>query len=154
MTSYQTILVSRDARIATLTLNRPDARNAIDMVMRRELMKALDELEADASVRVIVLTGAGGHFCAGGDMKSLRGVTPTSAGHSDRVRVLNRLVKRLVDFPKPTIASVEGYALGSGCNLALCCDLVVASEGAKVGQVFAKVGLAPDGGGSWLLPRA
>ena len=154
MKKYETLLVEASGAVTTLTLNRPDARNALDMVMRRELMAALDEIEAEASTRVLILAGAGGNFCAGGDMKSLRGVTPTASGHSDRVRVLNRLVTRLAGFPRPTIAMVDGYAVGSGCNLALCCDLVVASDRARFGQVFGKVGLVPDGGGSWLLPRS
>ena len=153
MKTYETLLVEASGAVTTLTLNRPDARNALDMVMRRELMAALDEIEAQAPTRVLILTGAGGNFCAGGDMKSLRGATPSAAEHSNRVRVLNRLVMRLAGFPRPTIAMVDGYAVGSGCNLALCCDLVVASDRARFGQVFGKVGLVPDGGGSWLLPR-
>src|SRR5262249_6923996 len=114
---------------------------------------ALDEIEADPAVRVLVLTGAGGHFCAGGDMKSLRERRPTAAEHVERVRVLNRLVLRLRSFPRPSIALGEGSALGSGFSLALCCDLVVAAGSARFGQVFGKVGLVPDGGASWLLPR-
>jgi 2-(1,2-epoxy-1,2-dihydrophenyl)acetyl-CoA isomerase len=153
MKTYQTLIVQGAGPVATLTLNRPQARNAVDMVMRHELMEVLDELEADNAARVVILTGAGGHFCAGGDMKSLRDRVPTATAHRERVRVLNRLVRRLVDFPRPTIAMVDGFALGSGFNLALCCDLIVASEGARFGQVFGKVGLVPDGGGSWLLPR-
>jgi 2-(1,2-epoxy-1,2-dihydrophenyl)acetyl-CoA isomerase len=151
--SHESIEVTHVGGVVTVTFNRPQARNALDMGMRRELIDALGKLEADATVRVLILTGAGGHFCAGGDMKSLREKTPTAAEHSDRVRVLNRLVRRLIDFPRPTIAMVDGYALGSGCNLALCCDLVVASDRARFGQAFGKVGLVPDGGGSWLLPR-
>jgi len=149
---YQTLLVDRSEAIATLTLNRPEARNALDLVMRRELLGALDELEADPAVRVVILTGAGGHFCAGGDVKSMR-TRHTAAEGRARVESLNRLVLRLVDFPRPTLAMVDGYAVGAGSNLALCCDIIVASDRAKLGELFCKVGLAVDGGGSWLLPR-
>lgn len=150
---YQTLMVEHGGALATLTLNRPAVRNALDLVMRRELMGALDEIEGDEAVRVLVLTGAGGHFCAGGDVKSMREGQATAAQGRARVEMLNRFVVRLVEFPRPTIAMVEGYAVGAGCNLALCCDLVVASEGARFGEVFAKIGLVPDGGGTGLLSR-
>ena len=149
---YQTLLVEKRGAVVTVTLNRPEARNALDMVMRRELIGALDEVEADPSARVVVLTGAGGHFCAGGDVKSMQPGSSPADGRS-RVTALNRLVTRLVEFPRPVIAMVDGFAVGAGCNLALCCDLIVASDRARFGEVFAKIGLVPDGGGSWLLPR-
>jgi 2-(1,2-epoxy-1,2-dihydrophenyl)acetyl-CoA isomerase len=150
---YQTLIVERAGAIATITLNRPDARNAIDLTMRRELVAALDEVEADEAGRVLVLTGAGGHFCAGGDVKSMRAQRSTAAEGRARVALLNRMVQRLVDFPWPTLAMVDGYAVGAGTNLALCCDLVVASDRAKFGELFNKIGLVPDGGGTWLLSR-
>jgi 2-(1,2-epoxy-1,2-dihydrophenyl)acetyl-CoA isomerase len=150
---YRTLIVERAGAIATITLNRPDARNAIDLVMRHELVTALDEVEADEATRVLVLTGAGGHFCAGGDVKSMRAHRSTAAEGRGRVELLNRMVRRLVEFPRPTLAMVDGYAVGAGTNLALCCDLVVASERAKFGELFNKIGLVPDGGGTWLLSR-
>ena len=150
---YQTLLVERSGGITTLTLNRPDARNAIDLVMRRELVAALDEIEADEAARVLVLTGAGGHFCSGGDVKTMRAKRHTAAEGRARVQLLNRMVLRLVDFPRPTIAMVDGFAVGAGSNLALCCDLIVASDRAKFGELFWKIGLVPDGGGTWLLSR-
>jgi 2-(1,2-epoxy-1,2-dihydrophenyl)acetyl-CoA isomerase len=150
---YSTLLVDRSGPVATITLNRPEARNALDLEMRRELLAALDDLEADAGARVLVLTGAGGHFCAGGDVKLMRDGRWTAAQGRERVESLNRMVMRLVDFPRPTIAMVDGAAVGAGCNLALCCDLIVASDRARFGEVFGKIGLVPDGGGSWLLPR-
>ena len=150
---YVTLIVERTGPIATITLNRPGARNALDMTMRQEMLAALDEVDADASSRVLVLTGAGEHFCAGGDVKSMRERRQTAAEGRHRVQLLNTMVLRLVDFPRPTIAMVDGYAVGAGTNLALCCDLVVASERAKFGELFSKIGLAPDGGGTWLLPR-
>jgi 2-(1,2-epoxy-1,2-dihydrophenyl)acetyl-CoA isomerase len=150
---YQTLIVERAGAIATITLNRPDARNAIDLTMRQELVAALDDVEADEAGRVLVLTGAGGHFCAGGDVKSMRAQRSTAAEGRARVELLNRMVQRLVDFPRPTLAMVDGYAVGAGTNLALCCDLVVASDRAKFGELFNKIGLVPDGGGTWLLSR-
>jgi enoyl-CoA hydratase/carnithine racemase len=150
---YQTLIVERAGAIATITLNRPDARNAIDLTMRQELVAALDEVEADEAVRAVILTGAGGHFCAGGDVKSMRARRSTAVEGRARVQLLNRMVLRLVDFPRPTLAMVDGYAVGAGTNLALCCDIVVASERARFGELFNKIGLVPDGGGTWLLSR-
>lgn len=150
---YETIVVEHAGAVATITLDRPQARNALDLVMRKELLAALDDLEADEAARVVVLTGAGGHFCAGGDVKSMRETRHTAAEGRARVELLNRMVLRLVDFPRPTIAMVDGFAVGAGCNLALCCDLVVASDRAKFGELFWKIGLVPDGGGTWFLSR-
>ena len=149
---YETLIVEQAGAIATITLNRPEARNALDFAMRREMVAALDEIEANPAARVVILTGAGGHFCAGGDVKTMR-KRNTAAEGRERVELLNRMVQRLVSFPLPTIAMVEGYAVGAGSNLALCCDLIVASDRAKFGEVFCKIGLAVDGGGTWLLPR-
>jgi 2-(1,2-epoxy-1,2-dihydrophenyl)acetyl-CoA isomerase len=149
---YETILVDRAGGVATVTFNRPEARNAIDVRMREELVGAFDELEADETVRAIILTGAGGHFSAGGDVKSMV-KRHTAADGRARVESLNRFVLRLFNFPKPTLAMVDGFAVGAGCNIALGCDLVIASDRARFGEVFAKIGLVPDGGGTWLLPR-
>src|SRR5262247_2404505 len=115
--SYETLIVDQSGPIATITLNRPDARNALDFVMRRELLLALDEIEANPAARVVILTGAGGHFCAGGDVKNMR-QRSTAADGQVRVGLLNRAVLRLVNFPLPTIAMVDGYAVGAGSNLA------------------------------------
>jgi 2-(1,2-epoxy-1,2-dihydrophenyl)acetyl-CoA isomerase len=150
---YDTIRVDRRDGIVTITLDRPQARNAIDLVMRRELLGALDELEADAATRVVILTGAGGHFSAGGDVKTMAARRQTPAEGRARVESLNRFIIRLFEYPKPTIAMVDGFAVGAGCNIALACDLVIASDRARFGEVFARIGLVPDGGGTWLLPR-
>jgi 2-(1,2-epoxy-1,2-dihydrophenyl)acetyl-CoA isomerase len=150
--SFETLIVDQSGAIATITLNRPDARNALDFTMRRELLLALDEIEANPAARVVILTGAGGHFCAGGDVKNMR-QRSTAADGQVRVGLLNLAVLRLVNFPLPTIAMVDGYAVGAGSNLALCCDMIVASDRAKFGELFCKIGLAVDGGGTWLLPR-
>lgn len=150
---FQTLIVEQAGAVTTITLNRPEARNALDIAMRREIVSALDEIEANADSRVVVLTGAGAHFCSGGDVKTMRDKRHTAAEGRARVELLNQMVMRLVNFPRPTIARVDGFAVGAGCNLALCCDLVVASDRAKFGEVFGKIGLVPDGGGSWFLPR-
>ena len=150
---FSTILLEKSESVSTLTLNRPEARNALDLVMREEIVTALDEIEADASVRVLIVTGAGEHFCAGGDVKTMQAKRHTAAEGRARVELLNRMVLRLVNFPKPTLAMVDGYAVGAGFNLALCCDLIVASDRARFGQVFSKIGLVPDGGGTYFMPR-
>lgn len=150
--SYKAILVDRTDGVATVSFNRPEARNALDVTMREELATALDELEADGAIRVVILTGAGGHFSAGGDVKSMTRRHTAAEGRA-RVEMLNRFVLRLFNFPKPTIAMVDGFAVGAGCNIALGCDLVIASDRARFGEVFAKIALVPDGGGTWLLPR-
>jgi 2-(1,2-epoxy-1,2-dihydrophenyl)acetyl-CoA isomerase len=148
----KTLLVERAGAVATVTLNRPEARNALDLTMRQEMLSVLDEIEADPAARVVILTGAGGHFCSGGDVKTMRKPHTAAEGRA-RVELLNRMVLRLVHFPLPTIAMVDGYAVGAGSNLALCCDLIVASDRAKFGELFCKIGLVVDGGGTWLLPR-
>lgn len=150
---YETLILEVTGAVATIALNRPEARNALDLVMRRELSAALDDVEADENARVLILTGRGGHFSAGGDVKSMRERRNTAAEGRARVEALNRLVVRVAEFPRPTIAMVDGFAVGAGCNLALGCDLIVASDRARFGEVFAKIGLVPDGGGTYFLPR-
>jgi len=150
---YKALLVDRVDGIATLTMNRPEARNALDIQMREDLVSALDEIERDPAARVVVLTGAGGHFSAGGDVKSMAARRHSPVEGRERVEMLNRFVLRLFNFPKPTIAMVDGFAVGAGCNIALGCDMIIASDRAKFGEVFLKIGLVPDGGGTWLLQR-
>jgi 2-(1,2-epoxy-1,2-dihydrophenyl)acetyl-CoA isomerase len=148
-----TVLVEEAGGIARLTLNRPEARNALDLTMREELEARLRALAADPRVRVLVVGGAGDHFCAGGDVKLMQTLRMTAAEGRERVEAMNRAIRALAGFRTPTIAMVDGYAVGAGCNLALACDLVVASERAGFGQVFARIGLIPDGGGTHFLPR-
>src|SRR5262252_8922246 len=150
---YQSLLVDRVDSVATLTMSRPEARNALDIRMREELVEALDEIERDPAMRVVILTGAGGHFSAGGDVKTMAVRRHTASEGRERVELLNRFVLRLFNFPKPTIAMVDGFAVGAGCNIALGCDMIIASDRAKFGEVFIKIGLVPDGGGTWLLQR-
>ncbi len=149
----RTVLVEQESGIVTLTLNRPEARNALSLEMREELEERLRGLAAEPTVRVLILRGAGEHFCAGGDVKLMQARPMSAAEGEARVTAMNRAVLALVRFPAPTIAMVDGFAVGAGCNLALACDIVVAAERARFGEVFARLGLIPDAGGSYLLPR-
>ena len=148
-----TVLIEQADGVATVILNRPEARNALDLTMREELEAGLVLLEADPGVRALILTGAAGHFCAGGDVKLMQAARTTAAEGEARVRLLGRAVRALARFRAPTIAMVDGVAVGAGCNLALACDLIVASDRARFGEVFARIGLIPDGGGVHSLPR-
>jgi 2-(1,2-epoxy-1,2-dihydrophenyl)acetyl-CoA isomerase len=149
----ETILTACADGVATLTLNRPEARNALDMTMRRELESALTRLDADADVRVLVVRGAGEHFSSGGDVKLMRDNQMTAAEGQSRVEAINRAIILLARFRTPTIAMVDGAAAGAGCNIALACDIVVASDRARFGEMFARIGLIPDAGGTYFLPR-
>lgn len=150
---YQTILVEKKEAVARLTLNRPEARNALSLEMREEITAALDDLGADGSIRLVALAGAGGNFCAGGDLRSMGAKRLSEDEARARMALMTSMVIKLANFPAPTLALVEGFAVGAGCNLALACDLIIASDRAKFGQVFSKVGLVPDSGGSFFLPR-
>lgn len=139
--------------VATLTLNRPRARNALDLGMREALEAALVALASDPGVRALVVCGAGEHFCAGGDVKQLGAARMLATEGQARVEAMNRAIRALAEFRTPTLAMVDGFAVGAGCNLALACDLVVASSRARFSQIFARIGLVPDGGGTFFLPR-
>jgi 2-(1,2-epoxy-1,2-dihydrophenyl)acetyl-CoA isomerase len=148
---YETVLTEDREGVRVITLNRPDVLNAFDAKLGEELLDALTKADGDAQVRCVVLTGAGRAFCSGAD---LRGHTPgeTSLGALLRARY-NRIILRLRTTEKPVVAAVNGVAAGAGCNLALAADLRVASDRASFIEVFTRVGLMPDSGGTWLLPR-
>jgi 2-(1,2-epoxy-1,2-dihydrophenyl)acetyl-CoA isomerase len=147
----QTLLVDRcENGIVTVTLHRPEKKNAIDAVMWDELMAVFREVGESASDRVLVLTGAGGAFCAGADLTPRPG---ESRHQLDQMHHFGWVGLALHEIPKPTIAKVNGVAVGAGLNLALGCDLIVAGESARFSEIFVKRGLAIDLGGSWLLPR-
>jgi 2-(1,2-epoxy-1,2-dihydrophenyl)acetyl-CoA isomerase len=150
--AYETILVDEADGIARLTLNRPERLNSFTAAMHAELAHALDEVAGAA--RVIVLTGAGRGFCAGQDLND-RAVAPGQAVDLGETveQCWNPLVRKLASLPQPVIARVNGVAAGAGANIALACDLVVAGRSAKFIQSFANLGLIPDSGGSWHLPR-
>jgi 2-(1,2-epoxy-1,2-dihydrophenyl)acetyl-CoA isomerase len=152
--SYDTILFSVDGGIARLTLNRPDKLNSFNTQMHSEVRHALDRLPTVAA-RVLVLTGAGRGFCAGQDLGD-RAVAPGSQGVDlgDSIdKYYKPLVLALHALPMPVIAAVNGVAAGAGANIALACDLVIAARSASFVQAFSKLGLLPDSGGTWILPR-
>jgi enoyl-CoA hydratase/carnithine racemase len=152
----ETLLVERgsgdDAGIVTITLNRPKSKNAITRQMWAELHEVFTEIYSRADDRVVVLTGAGNEFSSGADLWG------DSSGEAPRhgyynMRNVTKAVLALHRLPQPTIAKVPGVAAGAGCNLALGCDLIVASERARFSEIFSQRGLSVDGGGAWLLPR-
>jgi 2-(1,2-epoxy-1,2-dihydrophenyl)acetyl-CoA isomerase len=153
--SYQCILFELADGVARLTLNRPDRLNSFNVDMHAEVREALQRVRDDASCRVLVLTGAGRGFCAGQDLGD-RAVSPASGatdlGESIELRY-KPLVLALRSLPKPVIAAVNGVAAGAGANIALACDLVIAARSASFIQSFSKLGLVPDSGGTWSLPR-
>src|SRR5687768_1141188 len=154
--AYETVIVERSGGIVTLTLNRPDKKNAVNRLMWRELIQVFDEVADTADDRVLVITGAGDGFCSGADLTDTGNADELQGGAGASVRqmrVVGRAALRLHELPKPTIAAVNGVAAGAGCNLALGCDLIVASDRARFTEIFSKRGLSVDFGGSWVLPR-
>ena len=146
-----TVELRRDGAVAILTLSVPDKRNALTVELRRRLIDALEDLDADASCRAVVLTGAGGTFCSGGDISTMAAGDPLGARH--RLALAHRVVRLLVAGRKPVVAAVEGYAFGAGFSLATACDLVVAGAGAKFCASFGRIGLMPDLALLWTLPQ-
>lgn len=153
------VLSAQQGAVRTLTLNRPGALNSFTTEMHRALRAALDEAAADAGVRCVVITGAGRGFCAGQDLSDpaiapdlTPGATPKDIGRLLEDHYIP-LAKRLRSMPVPVIAAVNGVAAGAGANMAFNCDLVIATRSASFIQAFAKIGLIPDCGGTWLLPR-
>jgi 2-(1,2-epoxy-1,2-dihydrophenyl)acetyl-CoA isomerase len=144
-----------DAGIAELTLSAPERRNALSTAMRNELLVQLKALSENDAVRALVLTGAQGHFCSGGDVTEMAAPgqprDPVAGGR--RLAVLHDCIRQLVGGPKPVVAAVEGVAFGAGMSFALACDWVVAAEGARFGASFGKIGLMADCGLLWTLPR-
>lgn len=146
----KTLVVERAAGIVTVTMNRPEKKNAIDYTMFCELLEVFSDVTESVDDRVLILTGAGGDFCSGADI--------TAGGGPDRhmlasMKFYGSVGLALHQVPKPTIAKIRGVAVGAGLNLALGCDLVAASEEARLSEIFARRGLSLDVGGSWLLPR-
>jgi enoyl-CoA hydratase/carnithine racemase len=145
------LLEERIGATAVLTLNHPERRNALAMAMRGELIDAVERIEADVEVRAVVVTGADGNFSAGGDITGMD-VTDLAAGR-ERFRLSHRLVRLIVESSKPFIAAVEGWAVGAGFGLALCCDTVVAADNARLMAGFGKIGLIADFALLHTLPR-
>ncbi len=149
--TYETILVERRDRVVIITINRPEKRNALNIQTRAEGAAILDELRDDDSIRVVIFTGAGDKaFIAGADIAEFAGRTALQ----QRAIMLERGLFNAIDtFPKPVIAMVNGYCLGGGCELALACDIRIASENASFGQPEINLGIIPGGGGTQRLPR-
>ena len=145
------ILEHRDGATAVITLDSPARRNALSMALREALIAAIERAEADPSVRAVVLTGAGGHFCAGADITDMN-AADFAAGRA-RFAVSHRLVRAIIASAKPTIAAVEGWAVGAGFGLALCCDTIVAAADARFMAGFGRIGLVPDFALLHTLPR-
>src|SRR6188474_1206245 len=154
MTPETPVIVDVRSGYRVITLNRPDKLNAFNEAMHQELRKAIDEAEADESCRALLITGAGRGFCTGqdlGDRLAKPGETVVLGGALEAH--YNPLVRKLRALPFPVIAAVNGVAAGAGCNIALACDIVLAARSASFIQSFARVGLVPDSGGTWFLPR-
>jgi 2-(1,2-epoxy-1,2-dihydrophenyl)acetyl-CoA isomerase len=149
--TFETILVENTGGIARITLNRPDRLNSFTRAMHQELAEALANL---GDARVVVLTGAGRGFCAGQDLndRAVAGNEPVDLGETVEAS-WNPLIRTLAALPQPVIAGVNGVAAGAGANIALACDIVIAARSAKFIQSFSALGLIPDSGGSWHLPR-
>ncbi len=145
-----TVLTRQHAGVHTLTLNRPERLNALTAEMGRELAAALDAIDADAGCRAVLLLGAGRGFCAGQDLSEV--TAETDLGDTLEHH-LNPLIRRIHALPVPVVCAVQGVAAGAGANLALACDIVLAGATARFIQAFVNIGLVPDAGGSWILPR-
>ncbi|MFZ5827645.1 MAG: enoyl-CoA hydratase-related protein [Bacillota bacterium] len=148
--SYETILYTVDAGVCTITLNRPDKLNAFNDAQHKEFIEALSKAEKDPAVRCVVITGAGRGFCAGQDLEAVGGKGPISTIVR---KYYNNWITKLRSMEKPVLAAVNGVAAGAGCSLALACDLIIMSEKASYVQAFVKIGLVPDSGASYMLPR-
>lgn len=148
------VLVEKTGRTAVVTLNRPEARNSLTRSVVLALAAALEGAGADPEVRCVVLTGAGGHFCAGADLRRTFVEDPDMMDHlDDYMDAFHSLIRAIVRCPKPTIAQMDGAAVGFGADMALACDLRVASTTAYLQEKFVNIGLMPDGGGTFWLPR-
>lgn len=153
--SLEYIILEKDEGIATIKMNRPEKLNAMRIEMQVEIVQTLKELAFDDTIKVVVITGVGKAFSSGGDIGDME--MAHQAPPFDLRRTLNQnlaaIVREIWNMEKPVIAEVNGVATGGACNVAMACDIVIASENARFGQIFLAIGLIPDGGGSWLLPR-
>jgi 2-(1,2-epoxy-1,2-dihydrophenyl)acetyl-CoA isomerase len=154
--TYETIQLEMYGAVGVITLNRPDRLNALNVQVAHDFKAAINEAR-EQGARAIVLTGSGRAFCAGGDLREMQEIAKkegkAEAFFDEPLRLLNEAILMIRQTPVPFIAAVNGVASGGGCNLALACDLVIAGESAKFNQAFIKIGLTPDCGGTFMLPR-
>jgi enoyl-CoA hydratase len=151
LTTYDTLLVERRQHIVYVTLNRPTALNALNTPLRRDLKQCFTDLQTDPDMRVVVITGAGRAFCAGAELKEWREPTSIVEDREDRLRL--NFWQAMSRCEAPIIAAINGYALGGGCELAMCCDMRIASDQAQLGLTEVTLGIIPGGGGTQRLPR-
>jgi 2-(1,2-epoxy-1,2-dihydrophenyl)acetyl-CoA isomerase len=149
-TNFTSLIVEITGAVALIKLNNPESLNALSAGIKADLIEFLSEVKTEDSIRALVLTGEGKAFCAGGDLKA----EPASSVAEGRKRIkkLHELVRSIQNLEKPIIAAVNGFAVGAGMNLALACDIIIASENAKFSEIFTNVGLVPDAGGLFFLP--
>lgn len=138
-------------RILFLTLNRPESLNSFNLEMLTGITESIQQAEDNPEIKVIVISGAGRSFCAGGDVKTMGNTNPIDV--YEHIGILNKCIKAIKDSQKPVIASIHGFAAGAGFNLALACDVIIASDDSKFALSFSQVGLISDGGGSYFLPQ-
>ena len=151
---FNAILLDIASGVAKITLNRPDKLNSFTSEMHAELKQAMQAIVADSSVRVLMITGAGRGFCAGQDLSErMMGNEESADVGSSLEKNYNPLLKQLRALPYPVVCAVNGVAAGAGCNLVLACDIVIAAKSASFIQIFSKIGLIPDAGGTYTLPR-
>ncbi len=154
-TDFQYLLVEQDGSVLTITMNRPEKLNAFNDTMLQEMTEAVEAAAQDDTIRCVVITGAGRAFGSGQDLTSFmaRSDTSESTRVSDHLTKYHRLVFAIRKMPKPVIAAIQGVAAGISCNIALACDLRIAADNARFLEAFARIGLIPDGGGGFFLPR-
>ncbi len=154
--NYETIQLEYTGEVATIMLNRPESLNALTTEVGRDFQTAIGEIRAGGT-RAVIITGAGRAFCAGGDLREMQKIAQregrVDAFFDEPLKLLNECIMLIRETPLPFIAAVNGAASGGGCNFALACDLVIAGESAKFNQAFIKIGLSPDCGGTFILPR-
>lgn len=151
--SYHSIILTKADGVAVIQMNNPKAMNALEDELSAELLSAYKDVAADPAVGAVILTGAEKAFCAGGDLKKLNEGFPTAEAGYDYMKSFREMVTTFLNMPKPTIAAVNGFAVGAGFCIAMQADLILASDKAKFGMAFANVGLIPDLAGLYTLPR-
>jgi enoyl-CoA hydratase/carnithine racemase len=150
---YKTLLWEQEGQVVTITLNRPEKKNAMNDVMFDEIGGSFAAAGADPDVRCVIVTGAGDAFCSGADLTDTGSAIGSALDLKRRMHKIDEIARAIVTCPKPTIAKVTGIAAGAGCNLALCCDFIVATREARFAELFVKRGLVVDFGGTWALSR-